>query len=198
MLGTPLGKNPFAIRRFRIGEPNPWDIVDERGILLLKKGVTIHDGQQIAELAERGILTPEILESIGPDIVRDRAPAGPIRAGNPFGVWEDIQVRLGQLIRSIDDPQGTFPYDISVLAALIGHQTVENTDVACFFIAQAEADRYPIAHMLHAAIICAAISRRLDWDDAKRLSAIRPARRAAAGPAGASDPPRSGPAPRSP
>ena len=173
MLGTPLRKHPFAIRRFRIGEPNPWDIFDERGILLLKKGVLIQNGPQITELAERGILTPEILASIGPEIVRARAPAGPIRAGSPFAVWEDIQLHLGDLIRrSIYDPQGTFPYDISVLAALIGHQTAENTDVACFFVAQVEVERYPIAHMLHTAIICAAISRRLEWDGAKRLSAI--------------------------
>ncbi len=173
MLGNRIREYPPAFRRIRTGEPVPWSIFDADGLLLLKKGLPVEDERQLRELTSRGVVTQEMLGFDLPNSrSRVRSPRATRKSGSPFWIWENLQKRLKRLSKTIAEPESGFVEDVRELAALVDSSANQNIDAACFFVTQSSGADYPISHMIHTAIICSVVARRLAWDDEKRMHAI--------------------------
>ena len=142
-----------------------WDIYDETGQLLLRRGYVMNNPKQLASLMERGLFI-------------NAADAGPSVASllerkyDPFWLWDDIVVKLGQLLRN-HDQDVDFPVQIDGLAQLSQLLINRSKDAAlAAMILLTDPLRYSLVHCLHAAILSDLVALRLGWDEERRRSVV--------------------------
>ena len=149
------------------GVPLPWDVYDEVGQLLLRQGFVIEQPKQLDSLLERGMFV---------DGANVRAPSqAPVLAAQryePFGLWDDLILRLGQLLRNYDSGRD-IPLQIMAIASLIRVLTEQSKDAAlAAMILLQEQGRYSLVHCLHAALLSDIVATRLGWDQDRRASVV--------------------------
>ena len=147
------------------GVPLAWDIHDEAGQLLLRRGYVINNPKQLATLMERGLFINATDSSTTVATLLDRSY-------DPFWLWDDIIVKLGQLLRH-HDRDADFPIQLDVLAQMAQLLVNRSRDAAlAAMILLTDQRRYSLVHCLHAAILSDLVALRLGWDEERRRSVV--------------------------
>jgi hypothetical protein len=148
--------------QIRTNEPLPWDVFDEHQQLLLRKGYVIESQRQAEELVVRGVYV---------DVLAFAAKSGSfvplVEEFNPFKLWDDIQRRLGPLIRQMLSTEATAetPGKMTELARMVQELSQKDADAGIAAMLLVESFKYPIAHPLHVAIVCELVTQRLNWSN---------------------------------
>lgn len=149
--------------------PLPWDVLDEHGNLLLTKGTVPVSQRQVDALIERGAyVDQEAFERHR----RGGPPAG--RASNLFELWEDMQLRIGNLLRRSDRE----PDFIARLTQLTGEMmtlSARNLDAAIFHAMRMDKSSYAVTHSLHVAICCDIYGHFLQLEPQARATLVNAA-----------------------
>lgn len=156
----------LSAQRLKIDQPLPWDVYDEAGTLLLRKGFVISRETQIERLLEQGMYVDAaaLKESAGVVSAQPKAPRY-----DPYWLWDDIQIKLAKFLRAVDSVPD-FPSQIQGLAALMSVLCERSPDQALAAIMLMDQKRYPIVHCMHAAVLCELVGRRLQWSMERRMS----------------------------
>lgn len=141
----------------RLGVPLPYSVYDPRGALLLRKGFVISYEEQLLRLLERGIYFNE--EQDGAD--RDEA-----KKPNVFNLIGAASLRLKALLNDIKspDPSVDVVNRLEALARDLLQATRGDPDMAIAAVHMDFHNLYILAHLVHAAVLCALLAPRLDLD----------------------------------
>ncbi len=147
------------------GVPLSWDIYDEAGKLLLRRGFVLNNPKQLDTLMERGLFIH----------AEDAAKSAAKLLGqnyDPFRLWDDIIVKLGQLLRNYDK-DADFPIQLDGLAQM-AHLLINHSKDAALaaMILLPDQSRYTLVHCLHAAILSDLVALRLGWEEERRRSVV--------------------------
>ncbi|MFA7281872.1 MAG: HD domain-containing phosphohydrolase [Sterolibacterium sp.] len=149
------------------GIPLPWDVYDDAGQLLLRKGFVIDNQKQLDSLMDRGMFV-NATNIVKPVLSPVSAP----QRHEPFELWDDIVAKLGQLLRNYSS-SNDLPGKVHEIVELIQVLTERSKDAAlAAMILLQEQNRYSLVHCLHAALLCDMVAIRLDWDPARRTSVV--------------------------
>jgi len=154
----------LSFRHVKVNEPLPWDVFDEAGGLLLRKGYVLESEKQVRGLVERGLFVTGIIAEAPPPPPKPHAPA----RFDPFWLWDDIHSKLVRVLRQFETEEMAED-KLTGIALLVNVLTDKDPDAALGAILLKDAKRYAFTHALHVAVMAAIISRRLEWDeDARR------------------------------
>lgn len=175
----------------RLAAPLPWDVLDDKGVLLLRKGTVITDPRRLHALVERGVYVDEQAYARHS---RSRASSadegGPARrSGNstsflrktksahdddPFPLWDDVSRRLGALLWS-EEREPLFNERLLQLSADLQALAGRDADAALFAMTRLDRADYASAHSLQVAVASLLYAGRHDWDAAERASLVNAA-----------------------
>jgi HD-GYP domain-containing protein (c-di-GMP phosphodiesterase class II) len=162
----------------KLGEPLPWNVRDAQGKLLLAQGHMIDSLVEMETLLERGAFVDaeEAKEAARRTAEAEKQRQQPQRPASLFTLWERALWQLDRLLRSVEEPGFTARAD--ELAQHLVALTDRDADVAIYLCVRQDPKRlsiYSLAHGLHCALISLLVARRIGWDDAKVLTAIKAA-----------------------
>ncbi len=145
---------PLA-EHLKINKPLPWNVLDANGTLLLSKGYVIDDERQIKALLARGLYVDE---DEFKEYLRHQPEKNPF---DPFWEWEEIYLEVGTILRD-HEKMTDFPARTAKVCARIDEMIDHDADVGIFVMTQIDVTRYPVAHSLQTAFVCALLARRLE------------------------------------
>ncbi len=175
-----------------IGQPLPFALRDELGILLARKGFVIASRDDLEAMRGRGLgFFVDVSESerhqkafVGKlfELVRDERPLGKIAqaklttrdlsasrddAGADATNWLDLQIQGNRLLRDLSAEN--FPDDLERLQTQLVGQTRRNADgalFALFHLASSEVHLYSATHAMLVGVMCALAAREvLGWSE---------------------------------
>lgn len=153
--------------QMRKGHPLPWDVRDEHGKLLLARGRVLDSDAVIEGLKSRGTF-------VDADEAARAAQLHAVAAKEPFfDRWAALELRLSGLLRNPEQPG--FLDRINDACQTLIELTDRHADQLIFAIIRHDQHRfmaYGVVHSLHAAAVCALLTRKADWPAAKRASLI--------------------------
>ncbi|MCX7171560.1 MAG: hypothetical protein NTY41_15100 [Proteobacteria bacterium] len=145
--------------------PLPWDVYDEVGQLLLRKGFIMENQKQLDSLLERGMFVNAT------NIVKPNLAPVP-QHYEPFQLWDEVVVKLGHLLRNYHSG-ADIPGQVAEVAGLLQVLTERSKDAAlAAMILLQEQGRYSLVHCLHAAMLCDIVALRLEWNQERRNSVV--------------------------
>jgi HD-GYP domain-containing protein (c-di-GMP phosphodiesterase class II) len=153
----------------KAGAPLPFGVRDAEGKLLLAKGQAVPNDQMREALLNRGVF-------VDLDELRD-----PSRRGNDdgsgvedfFARWEALQTRLSVLLRGPQEP--LFLARVKECAGQLIAWAERFPDQLLFVVIRHDHSRhevYGLVHLLHAAAVCALLSRRQGWTPERQRSLV--------------------------
>jgi HD-GYP domain-containing protein (c-di-GMP phosphodiesterase class II) len=155
--------------KLKAGEALPFGVRDAEGKLLLARGQMVPNEQMREALLNRGVF-------VDLDELRDASARGAdtgAGAEDFFGRWEALQTRLSVLLRA---PQETlFLPRVRECAAQLLQWRERFTDQLIYVVVQHDHSRhevYGLAHLLHAAAVCALLGHRLGWTPERQRSLV--------------------------
>ncbi|MFG6486990.1 HD-GYP domain-containing protein [Roseateles sp. BYS78W] len=151
------------------GAPLPFGVRDAEGKLLLAKGQMVPTDQTREALLNRGVFVD--LDELRDASVRSHDSGAGME--DFFARWEALQTRLGVLLRAPQEPL-FLPRVKECAAHLIGWAE-RFADQLLFVVIQHDHARhevYGLAHLQHAAAVCALLSRRLGWAPERQRSIV--------------------------
>jgi len=175
-----------------IGQPLPFSLRDETGILLARKGYVIGSRADLEAMRGRGLgFYVDVSESekhqkafVGKlfELVRDDRPLGKIAqaklttrdlSSNRDGTsgdghtWMDLQVQGTRLLRDLNTQN--FPDDLERLHHQLDRLSRRNPDgalFALFHLAYSEVDLYSATHAMLVSVVCGLAAREvLQWPE---------------------------------
>lgn len=141
--------------------PLEWDVLDEEGHLLLRRGQKLARETQLQVLLARGIYRKFNGEAITNAVNNTKA--------NPFQTWNTILQELEALLRNIH-LEDNFAEQTANLAKLLQQHVVRNPDASLAAMNLSDQQRYAAAHSLNVAIIVELAAKLMGWDDKRRTS----------------------------
>jgi len=173
-----------------IGQPLPFALRDETGILLARKGYVIGSRADLEAMRGRGLdFYVDVSESerhqkafVGKllELVRDDRPLGKIAGAKlttrdlsshsngtvgDAATWLDLQVQGNRLLRDLNTVN--FPDDLERLQTQLDRLSHRNPDgalFALFHLAASEIDLYSATHAMLVSVICGLAAREvLQW-----------------------------------
>lgn len=161
----------LSFRHLKVNQPLSWDVFDQAGGLLLRKGYVIETEKQVRSLVERGLFVAgnaiDEETAAPPPPPKPQAPA----RFDPFWLWDDIHAKLVRVLRNIDT-EDMVEDKLTGIALLVNVLTDKDADAALGAILLKDAKRYTFTHALHVAVMAAIVSRKLGWDDAARRDLV--------------------------
>ncbi len=180
-----------------IGQPLPFALRDETGILLARKGYVIGSRSDLEAMRGRGLgFYVDVSESerhqkafVGKllELVRDDRPLGKIAQaklttrdlgfsrdilGTDTPNWLDLQVQGNRLLRDLNT--ANFPDDLERLHARLDRWSHHNPDgalFALFHLAASEFDLYSATHAMLVSLICGLAAREvLEWPEREQVT----------------------------
>lgn len=183
---------PLA-EHIRLAAPLPWDVLDDKGILLLRKGTVITDPRRLHALIERGVYVDEMAyarhsrsrasgtdDGSGAARARGnstsflRKPKSTHQADDPFPLWDDISRRLAALLWT-EEREPQFNERLLQLSADLQALAERDADAALFAMTRLERADYASAHSLQVAVASLVYAGRHDWSAAERASLVNAA-----------------------
>lgn len=159
----------IKVGEITVGKPLVWDVYDDRGVLLLRRGNIIETSNQLDILMSRGIFhiarrPSQETASVRPDHQE---------VVSPFQMVDHVYSRLEKVICSSTPETGKdFPARIMSLCRLLQQACALDTDATLSTIVLGAAGRYSIKHSIDVAIICEVIGRALEIPAHERLPVI--------------------------
>ena len=148
--------------QIHLGHPLPWNVFDNAGHLLLRKGFIVEQHDQVERLIERGIYvkTEEFREAIHTPVVERY---------DPMLLWESIQAHLAYILEAM--PQdGSLQPGIERIARQVMTLTERSPDLILAAVMLMDHRNYPVAHSTHTAFVADLVARRAGWAEPARLS----------------------------
>ncbi|MDE2417104.1 MAG: phosphohydrolase [Burkholderiales bacterium] len=181
---------PVSLDSIRIGQPLPFPLVDQDGVLLAKKSYVVESRAHLEDIAGRGrgifidVADSEVLHRAYVDqlqtLVRSEKPLGEI-AGIKMSAdaarkrvaedsridWLDLQVQTNYLLR--DTNPESFQSRLERIDQVLSEQTRRNPDGTLFaliHLSATETQRYSATHAMLVSVMCAMASHEvLNWPD---------------------------------
>lgn len=160
----------LSVAQVKVREPLSFDIYDERGKLLLRRGQAIATENQLKRLIEQGIYFD----------LSDRDEDASLRAGylpnykgkkvSVFTLIGDIQQSLDRLLRN--PPKSGFATAMLELARLLQHACRLDADAALAHTLLDGKDASCAKHSVHAAIVVELLLAQIGRDANARVSSI--------------------------
>lgn len=139
-----------------VGDPVPWDVLDNTGKLLLKKGAVVTSTRVLELLVERGCYLPPA------DTLNAHATLGkavPERTQGPFNPFEIIETctfRLGRVLFNLTQKKDCTEM-IQVIANDIMHACEKAPDATLGAVHLLHGHAYTTIHPIHVATLCYAL-----------------------------------------
>ncbi|MEC5388114.1 HD domain-containing phosphohydrolase [Uliginosibacterium sp. H3] len=166
----------LALNQLRIDTALPWNLYDEAGHLLLTKGFILVRNAQVDSLIERGVFVREEDFKLYnyPDVVRAAPPPAELEI-DPFRMRELIASKLALLLRdAAHDPSlvPDFAAKIGEIARVLHKLCDLHLDATLAAIYLTDHAKYPILHSIDTAVLVDLLARKMDWNDARRRTAV--------------------------
>ncbi|GAB2878414.1 hypothetical protein GCM10027046_03050 [Uliginosibacterium flavum] len=167
---------PLAATLLRPDKLLAWNLYDETGELLLRRGFMLSDPNQIASLIKRGVFVEaedyKAWQQLNLTAAPPPAPPPPpVKALNTFTLRDAIAGKLLLLLRNAGQ-EPDFTAHTQELAHAIKVLVDGTPDVALAGIQIHEHSKYAVAHSVDVAILVEFLSRKLDWTDDQRCSTV--------------------------
>lgn len=171
----PARRLPLSL--IRMDTALPWNLYDEAGNVLLSRGFVITRNAQLDQQLQRGVYVQEDdfkayqYPSQSPQSLPSASNAAGARTVNAFQQRELISGKLSLLLREgANEPE--IVAKLSEIAAQLA--TLLNTQAEAMLAGLFVVDhsKYLVAHTLDVAILTECLSRKLDWSEAQRQSAV--------------------------
>ena len=160
-IGAPcIRRRNYRPIRYQIGQPIKFDCYDERGVLLLKKGLVIESERALAYMIERGLYAGAEQSQAAPFEHERAAPP------SPFHFFDELYLRLNRIFvamagKSEEAGQmSDFNGRVAGIAAKLQKMCDIDANAAIGLIHLQQFDRYTVAHPLHRAIVCELVAKR--------------------------------------
>lgn len=154
---TDMAQNRISMSDIHVGRPLLWNAYNERGQLLLKKGMVIESLSQVAALIEQGLYADASLSH------EDDTNAGPAReTPSVLRMINLAEKRLERLLFGVGS-EPDFPARLMEVATSVIAATEQNSDIAlaCILLNQ-QADDYPVRHCLDTAVVAILVARSMN------------------------------------
>ena len=187
-----------------IGQPLPFALRDETGVLLARKGFVIGSRDDLEVLRGRGLgFFVDVSESerhqkafVGKlyELVREERPLGKIAQAqlttrelstsrddtlDDTPNWLDLQVQGNRLLRDLHAERESFPDDLERLQAQLRRQIRRNPDgalFALFHLAAGEIHYYSATHAMLVAVMCSLAAKDvLGWPEQREETVCKAA-----------------------
>lgn len=148
-----------------LGEVLPWPLYDAKGILLLDRGQVISSRRHLEALLLSGLYR-------GPDAPPARAAEPPAYLGRedcPFDLIAQIPPRLGRTLDGLRQGHREYQSYLQRLAHEIQYLCGNHPDAALGAVHLFHDHHYPLVHLLHTAILCDVIARRVGYRPERRI-----------------------------
>jgi HD-GYP domain-containing protein (c-di-GMP phosphodiesterase class II) len=148
-----------------IGWPLQYDIYDDKGILLLKKGYIPESQKQLDTLLDRGLYIREPFFS--PRVTDASPPPEKTKKATPFELLEEIYQELSAVYKTPEKID--FPFNIFRLGKKIQLVGSINADAALGSLFLSRDWNYFVSHQIHCALICEVLLSKLGGIPEERL-----------------------------
>lgn len=159
--------------KVELGNPLPWNVRDDQGVLLLSKGHVVANESQLDALLFRGAFVDA--EEVRASARHTASPSGQARAQvSLFSSWEQTSETLRKLMLTIE----TDPDFVARLKEFSHHIVAlmdANIDIAIYRCVRQDNAKnyyYGYSHSVHTALMCVLMARRLQWPEAKMMSLV--------------------------
>src|SRR5262245_42481252 len=132
----------------RPNQPLPWDVLDESGNLLLTKGTVPVSQRQVDALIERGAY---VHQDAFEQHRRSAPPTSAVHSTNLFDLWDDMQLRVGNLLRRADRDQDFASRLVQISGEMMA-LTAKSLDVAIFHAMRVDKSSYAVTHSVQVAV----------------------------------------------
>ncbi|MBE0622788.1 MAG: phosphohydrolase [Burkholderiales bacterium] len=151
--------------QLKIGQTLIWDVYDQSGNLLLRRGQEITRESQIDSLLQRGLFADIAghAGSSGVSSLEDDANY------DPFWLWDKAQGKLARLLRAPTAEAG-FADKAMEISGLMHGLCERSPDMALAAIMLMEQKDYPVIHSMHVAVLADLTARRIHWDEGRRTT----------------------------
>lgn len=149
--------NPCGVRlqadQFQVGKPLPFDIFDEAGSLLLRRGFVVADISQLLRLLERGLYRNTAFEDAHAAVAPVAATPvnGRFHRVPVFALIADVQRKLEILLA--DPAPGDFSARVLALVGELQRSFVLDADAAIASIQVLRDGRYAARRLIHGALL---------------------------------------------
>jgi HD-GYP domain-containing protein (c-di-GMP phosphodiesterase class II) len=152
-------------RQMKIGQTLTWDVYDEAGNLLLRRGHQITRESQIDSLLERGLYADMSSHpgTSSASLLEDSDDY------DPFWVWDRAKTKLARLLHTptLDED---FSDKVKEISSLIQVLCERSPDLALATIVLLDTKDYPVIHSMHVAVLADLAARRIQWAEKRRIS----------------------------
>lgn len=158
--------------KVELGQPLPWNVRDENGVLLLSKGHVVANENQLDALLLRGAFV-DVME------VKASARSTPSDAQGKsqislFTSWDQTAESLRKLMLTIESDTD-FVQNLTQFGQHIVSLIDANVDIGIYrCVRQDNAKNYYYGynHSVHTALLCVLMARRLNWPQSKMMSLV--------------------------
>ena len=157
-----MEKRRIASTELAVGTVMAWDAYDEKGRLLLRKGLVITSNNQVDGLAERGLFTEASPERRTVPVSEEPSAVSSIM---------DARRRLERLCGP-NSRTDDFTYQITCIRALVAEACRLSPDAAVGTLLLARHGRYSIRHSLDVAVVSHIVGVALEIREPDLSSAI--------------------------
>lgn len=147
-----------------LGEPLRWDVFDQHGNLLLRKGYLVSEADQADALVERGMYV-DALEYQASQQGLVEPPY------DPFHIIASVSANLA-FVLATPPRDGSLQSEIETQAERVAWVAENSPDTALAAMQLAEQRNYPSSHGVYTAIMADMLAQRLGWDDDRRFSTL--------------------------
>ena len=150
-------------RHVKVGDSLKWDVLDDKGRLLLKKGAVITSGKQALLIIERGIIQLADAEALD-NKQRSDTPRTGTGSFNPFEIIEQSAFRLSKVFYKLTQHD-----DVKEPANAIVQRIIEackkDSDATIGAVHLLHGHAYTTIHPIHTAVLCYSLCEALQLND---------------------------------
>jgi len=157
----------------QVGQPLPFGVCDEQGVLLLAKGRVVANDSQRQILLTRGLYVDHDEAKPGEEAVGADASK---RRSTLFDLWKQITARLDLLLASLDKPG--FAERCATFASQLMGLVQRDPDIAIYLSVRQDPNRlslYGLSHALHCAMVGQLAATRAGWPPERVASLVKAA-----------------------
>jgi HD-GYP domain-containing protein (c-di-GMP phosphodiesterase class II) len=150
-----------------VGKPLPWNVFNEQSQLLLSKGYTLRDHEQLDALLQRGMFVDQ-----GDFDQHQRTAQQDARRHDPSQLWQWVQGRLGSLLNAAEPTEG-WSHDLHEVADEVNWAMTDQREPSLFeTLAKDDPREYAVAHAMQTAFLSCLVGERMGWseDERRRLT----------------------------
>lgn len=140
----------------KVGDPLPWNVLDNTGKLLLKKGAVVTSPRVLELLVERGCYLPESQTAAPPPPAVKSAAENTQGPFNPFELIEACTFRLGRVLFNLTQGKDCSEM-IHVIANDIMRACEKAPDATLGAVHLLHGHAYTTIHPIHVATLCYAL-----------------------------------------